>query len=142
MAFGFRSESIEIVAGFDFRLPLCFCSIFAFPKSPVKVIIGQREKSFAEARAFNKIMMLYVLIGLSLSLVGVAGLQFFYLVYLERMDREQKRRIHELERHCRTLSNRITEAETKIIEQNNLLEGAFDELVEDEEVWADVIDER
>lgn len=88
-------------------------------------------------------MMLYVLIGLSLSLVGVAGLQFFYLVYLERMDREQKRRIHELERHCRTLSNRINEAEAKIAEQNNMLEGVFDEFVEvEEEVWADVIDER
>ncbi len=35
-------------------------------------------------------MMWYVLIGLSLSLAGVAGLQFFYLIYLERIDREQK----------------------------------------------------
>lgn len=87
-------------------------------------------------------MMLYVLIGLSLSLVGVAGLQFFYLVYLERMDREQKKRINELERHCRFLSNRVNEAESKITEQSNLLEGIFDDFGEVEEVWADVIDER
>lgn len=89
-------------------------------------------------------MMLYVLIGLSLSLVGVAGLQFFYLIYLERIDREQKKRIHELERHCKLLSNRLVDAEAKIAEQNNLLEGIFDEAeeVEEEEVWADVIDER
>ncbi len=36
-------------------------------------------------------MMLYILIGLSLSLTGVAGLQFFYMMYLERIDREQKK---------------------------------------------------
>lgn len=89
-------------------------------------------------------MMLYVLIGLSLSLVGVAGLQFFYLIYLERIDREQKKRIHELERHCKFLSNRVSDAEAKIAEQNNLLEGIFDETeeAEEEEIWADVIDER
>ena len=58
-------------------------------------------------------MMLYVLIGLSLSLLGVAGLQFFYQIYLERIDREQKKRIHELERHCRFLTNRVNEAEAK-----------------------------
>ncbi len=88
-------------------------------------------------------MMLYVLIGLSLSLIGVAGLQFFYLIYLERMDREQKKRIHELERHCKFLSNRINEAETKITEQSNMLENIFDEFGEEqEEVWADVIEDR
>lgn len=88
--------------------------------------------------------MMYVLIGLSLSLTGVAGLQFFYLIYLERIDREQKRRIHELERHSRVLSKRIAEAEQKISEQSNLLENIFDEFdeVDEEEVWADVIEDR
>ncbi len=86
-------------------------------------------------------MLLYVLIGLSLSLVGVAGLQFFYLIYLERIDREQKKRIRELERHCKFLSTRVSEAEQKITEQNDLLENIFDEL-EEEEVWADVIEDR
>ncbi len=89
-------------------------------------------------------MMLYVLIGLSLSLTGVAGLQFFYLIYLERIDREQKKRIQELERHCKFLSTRITDAETKISEQSNMLESIFDEFGEEEgeEVWADVIEDR
>ncbi len=87
-------------------------------------------------------MMLYILIGLSLSLTGVAGLQFFYMMYLERIDREQKKRIHELERHCKFLSNRVSEAEAKITEQSNLLENIFDEFgdAEEEEVWADVIE--
>ncbi len=46
-------------------------------------------------------MMIYVLIGLSLSLASVAGLQFFYMAYLERLDREHKKRIRELERQTK-----------------------------------------
>lgn len=85
--------------------------------------------------------MWYVLIGLSLSLSGVAGLQFFYMIYLERISREQKKRIYELERHAKYLAKRINEAERQIAEQNELLETFFDE-TEEEEVWADVIEDR
>ncbi len=85
-------------------------------------------------------MMWYVLIGLSLSLCGVAGLQFFYLIYLERMNSEQKKRIHELERHTKYLSRRINESERQITEQNEILETFFDEA--EGEVWADVIEDR
>ena len=87
-------------------------------------------------------MMWYVLIGLSLSLAGVAGLQFFYLIYLERIDREQKKRIHELERHSKHLSKRLSQAEQQIAEQDEILESIFDEFEDDEEVWADVIEDR
>ena len=86
-------------------------------------------------------MMWYVLIGLSLSLSGVAGLQFFYMIYLERIDREQKKRIYELERHSKHLANRLSEAEQRITQQNKILETMFDEC-EEEEVWADVIEDR
>ena len=85
--------------------------------------------------------MWYVLIGLSLSLAGVAGLQFFYLVYMERIDREHKKRIHELERRTKYLSNRLQDAEQQITEQNDILESIFDDFGEEEEVWADVIEE-
>lgn len=85
-------------------------------------------------------MMLYVLIVLSLSLAGVAGLQFFYMIYLERINLEQKKRIYELERHSKQLSNRLSEAEQQIAEQNELLENVIDETIE--EVWADVIEDR
>ncbi|CAN5645128.1 hypothetical protein BH24ACI2_BH24ACI2_03640 [soil metagenome] len=90
------------------------------------------------------VMMWYVLIGLSLSLAGVAGLQFFYLVYMERIDREHKKRIHELERHTKYLANRLNEAEQKISEQDNVLESIFDDFTEEEEeeIWADVIEDR
>ncbi len=87
--------------------------------------------------------MLYILIGLSLSLAGVAGLQFFYLIYLERVDRERQKRIRELEHHCQYLSKRLKETEAQINEQNEMLEAFYEDFEEEEEeVWADVIDER
>ena len=86
--------------------------------------------------------MWYVLIGLSLTLAGVAGLQFFYLIYLERIDREQKKRIQELERHSKHLSKRLSQAEQQIAEQDEILENILDEFEDGEEVWADVIEDR
>ncbi len=89
--------------------------------------------------------MWYVLICLSLSLAGVAGLQFFYMIYLERIDRERKKRINELERHTKYLAHRLADAELQISEQSQLLEEVYDELEDEsgeEEAWADVIEER
>jgi 16S rRNA C1402 (ribose-2'-O) methylase RsmI len=88
-------------------------------------------------------MMMYVLIVLSLSLVGVAGLQFFYLAYLERIERERKIRLVELEHKCRYLTARLKDAERRIAEQNELIDAIYDEdEIEDDEVWADVIEDR
>ncbi len=88
-------------------------------------------------------MMLYVLICLSLSLLGVAGLQFFYLIYLERVDRERQKRIRELEHHCQYLAKRLRQTEAQVNEQNEMLEAFYEDSEdEEEEVWADVIDER
>jgi hypothetical protein len=89
-------------------------------------------------------MLLYGLICLSLSLAGVAGLQFFYMAYLERLDRTRKRRIYELEQHCKYLTNRLRDAEAQINEQNDLIEAIYDEIEteDEEEVWADVIEDR
>ena len=92
----------------------------------------------------QKGMLLYGLICLSLSLAGVAGLQFFYMAYLERLDRTRKRRIHELEQHCKYLTTRLKETESQINEQNDLIEAIYDELEteDEEEIWADVIEDR
>lgn len=87
-------------------------------------------------------MTIYVLIGLSLALAGVAGLQFFYLVYLERIDREQKKRIRELENHCKYLSFRLEDAEQQISDQSDLLENFIEDFPDEEEMWADVIEDR
>lgn len=88
-------------------------------------------------------MSTYILIGLCLALAGAAGLQFFYMIYLERIDREQKKRIHELEYHCRYLSRRLNQSEQQIADQNEMLEAFIDDIAdEEEEVWADVIEDR
>lgn len=87
--------------------------------------------------------MIYLLICLSLSLAGITGIQFFYLAYLDRLDRDQKRRIRELEKHCQFLISQLHAAETKISKSEDELEDEILELNEedDNEVWADVIGE-
>jgi hypothetical protein len=86
-------------------------------------------------------MLLYVLIGLCLSLAGVAGLQLMYMFYLDRLDKERKKRVHELEVEYKRLSARLAEAESELEIKNEMLAVAYPEC-EDEEAWADVIDER
>ena len=86
--------------------------------------------------------MIYILICLALSLAGITGLQFFYLAYLDRLDKDQKNRIRELERHCQHLSNQLHIAETVIAENDNSKSAgtSLDE-EDDNEVWADVLEE-
>ncbi len=86
-------------------------------------------------------MLLYVLIGICLSLAGVAGFQLLYMFYLDRIDKERKKHVHQLEIECRRLATRLAEAETEIVLKDQMLATAFPEL-DDEEAWADVIDER
>jgi 16S rRNA C1402 (ribose-2'-O) methylase RsmI len=83
-------------------------------------------------------MLSYILIGLSLSLFGLASLQFFYLNYLERIDRSRKTHLRELEHHRKHLEQRLSEAESRIAEQDRILE----DYMEQEEAWAEVIEER
>ena len=83
-------------------------------------------------------MLYYVLIGLSLALTGVAGLQLMYMFYLDRVDKERKKRIAELERKCRTLSRRLEEAEHRIEEQDAMIATLYEE---DDDRWADVLDD-
>ena len=85
-------------------------------------------------------MMIYVLICLSLSLAGVAGLQFFYLIYLDRMDKEQKKRLRLLERRCSKLTNLLKTAEAQVSEQEKIIESICEEYTEEEEAWADTIE--
>ncbi len=88
-------------------------------------------------------MTLYVLICLSLSLAGVAGLQFFYMIYLERMDKQMKKVIRDLERHNLRLKERLYDAELRIAEQAKVIdEVCVDFEDEEEEIWADVIEDR
>jgi hypothetical protein len=86
-------------------------------------------------------MLLYALICLCLALVGVSWLQFMYLVYLERLDREKKKRLHELELECRNLRQALTAAEIEIAAQRELIASTVVEADDTNEVWADVIED-
>ncbi len=86
--------------------------------------------------------MIYVLICLCLSLAGVAGLQFFYMVYLERLNNEHKKRVVTLERRLRNLSRRLKETEESMSERFELIEAVYEDTENEDEVWADVIEER
>lgn len=94
-------------------------------------------------------MAIYFLMGVTIILAGVAGLQFFYMGYLEKQTKDQKRRINELEKHTRHLSGRLSDAEDSILRHAEMIQTLeyFDEeeefaaVPDEEEVWADVIEE-
>jgi hypothetical protein len=87
-------------------------------------------------------MLMFVLIGLSLVLTGVAGLQFTYLFHIDRMTRERRKHLKVLEQKCVRLTQRLEAAEARLREQDELLEAAYPGLRKGDEVWADVIEER
>ena len=86
--------------------------------------------------------MLYILIGVSLTLASLTGMQFLYMFYLDRVHGQQKIRLRELEKRCKYLSARLSEAESRLGEQSELIETLYETSDEEEEIWADVIDER
>ena len=85
-------------------------------------------------------MLMYVLIGLCLVLVGVSGLQFSYLAYVDRMNRERRKYLKGLEKKHSDLSARLAAAEQRIAEQDELLEQLSPGTTE--ETWADLIEDR
>ena len=87
-------------------------------------------------------MLMYLLIGLSLVLVGIVGLQFSYLFYVDRIYRERKAYLRSLEQRYAKLAARLETAERRVAEQNDLLEMIYPELGKDDEAWADVIEDR
>lgn len=87
-------------------------------------------------------MLYYVLIVLCLSLLGVAGFQLTYMFYLDRLDRERKKRITELEQRCKRLYAKLDAAERRIEEQEEVIENLEVLHGLHEEAWADVIEEN
>jgi hypothetical protein len=85
-------------------------------------------------------MLMYALIGLSLVLVGVAGLQFTYLFYVDRVYRERKKYLRSLEHKCAELKSQLEAAEQRLAEQQVMLVAAYPEMAREDEAWADVID--
>ena len=87
-------------------------------------------------------MLVFVLIGLSLVLLGIVGLQFTYMFYVERMYTERRKHMRNLEHKAEELTDRLEAAQTQLAEQNELIKDVYPELKKGEEVWADLIDER
>ena len=83
--------------------------------------------------------MVYVLICLTLSLAGVAGLQFFYMFYLAQMDREQKNRLRFLEMRCQELQKQVETAKYELSKSEKAVKPFNNELNE-EEAWADMLE--
>ena len=84
-------------------------------------------------------MLMYALIGLSLVLVGVVGLQFTYLFWIDRVYRERRTYLKDLEHRYSDLNSRLRSAERRMTEQAELLQTlGYKEI----ETWADVIEER
>ena len=81
---------------------------------------------------------MYALIGISLVLVGVAGLQFTYMFYLDRVYRERRKYLQTLEQKCTALSAKLKDAEVRIAEQERVL-ATLGSQIRDDELWADVI---
>ena len=87
-------------------------------------------------------MLMYVLIGLCLVLTGIAGLQFTYMFWVERLYAERRRHIRDLEHKCRDLSNRLNSAESRIADASSRLEVFGLKSAAEDEVWADLIEDR
>jgi hypothetical protein len=86
-------------------------------------------------------MLIYILITLCLALTGVAGFQLTYMFYLDKLDKERKKRIHDLELKCKNLSARLSDAEERLEQQSRMLDALYNDM-DDAEHWADVIDDR
>ena len=84
-------------------------------------------------------MLMYALIGLSLVLVGIVGLQFTYLFWIDRVYRERRTYLKDLENRYADLNSHLRSAERQVAEQAELLKTMG---YKETETWADVIEER
>jgi hypothetical protein len=87
-------------------------------------------------------MFMFALIGLSLVLLGIAGLQFSYLFYIERLYRERQKYVQMLEHKNARLGDDLDAAEARIREQSELIASMCPESIVEDEAWADVIEDR
>jgi len=84
-------------------------------------------------------MFVFALIGLCFVLLGIVGLQFTYMFYVDRMYNERRKHLQDLEHRSEKLAERLDHAQRQITEQSKMLKSLG---ISEEEAWADVIDER
>ena len=80
--------------------------------------------------------MMYVALTLALALACVAATQFFYLMFMQRMSRQDRKRIEYLERE---LKRTRIELETTMRELE-IAERHVSELREEDDTWPEIID--
>ena len=81
--------------------------------------------------------MIYLVFILALSLAGVAGVQFFYLMFLQKIARHEKRRIEELEIKLHKAEQELLLAEHRL----ESIEQRLNEAIERQEGnWPEIID--
>lgn len=85
--------------------------------------------------------MMYALICISLILLGVAGLQFTYLFYVDRLYSERRKYLQDLEYRYARLTARLEYAERRITEQQDMINMLTGEEFAEED-WEDIIEER
>jgi len=73
----------------------------------------------------------YIALILAITLACVAGVQYFYLMFLETRNRQQQRRIAHLEQRNEELIRELQSIWAQSDEQSN----------RDEQVWPELIDE-
>lgn len=83
-------------------------------------------------------MVIFGLITFIFVLIGVIGLQLMYSFYVERLDRERKRFLRDLERENRKLKEELNAARTRLTSLHLI---APDGSISDEDLWAEVIEE-
>ena len=87
-------------------------------------------------------MLMYALIGLSLVLVGIVGLQFTYLFYADKLYQERKKYLQTLEQKHAEVTRRLDIAEHLIAEQNARLEAVYLAPGKQDDAWAKVIEDH
>lgn len=87
-------------------------------------------------------MLMYALIGLSLILVGVVGLQFSYLFYVDRIYGERRRYLKALEKEHARMLKRLKETERRVADQDRLLGILHSGTDLADDAWAEVIEDR
>jgi predicted nuclease with TOPRIM domain len=70
----------------------------------------------------------------ALALACIAGMEFVSLMTLETRNRQLKRRIQELERENKRLSDNLRNAETRLEQQTEADEEAWPEWIDDDSI--------
>lgn len=75
-------------------------------------------------------------------LIGIVGLQFTYLFFVDRMFKERKRYLCDLEKQNMRLSSKLAAAKRRIEEQSELIETFLPDVGSEDGSWADIIEDR